>query len=87
MLGILGPKLELVNKTSCVCIGVGSSVVSRIRDLGHNVLNPAGGFNILKQERAGHCVSLTVAQSPGRNIFPVKKWNLNLIRSLDPTAN
>uniref|UniRef100_A0A8C0JK85 Monoacylglycerol lipase ABHD12 n=1 Tax=Canis lupus dingo TaxID=286419 RepID=A0A8C0JK85_CANLU len=34
--GVLGPKLELVNKPSCVCIGVGSLVVSRIRDLGHN---------------------------------------------------
>ena len=34
--GALGPKLELVNKPSCVCIGVGSSVVSRIRNLGHN---------------------------------------------------
>ena len=34
--GILGPKLELVNKPSCVCVGVGSLVVSRIRYLGHN---------------------------------------------------
>ena len=33
----LGPGLELVNKPSCVCIGVGSSVVSRIRNLGHNI--------------------------------------------------
>ena len=36
MSGALGPRLKLVNKPSCVCIGVGSSVVSRIRDLGHN---------------------------------------------------
>ncbi|CAD7683223.1 unnamed protein product [Nyctereutes procyonoides] len=35
--GILGPKLELVNNPSCVCIGVGSLVVSRIRNLGHNI--------------------------------------------------
>ncbi|CAD7668002.1 unnamed protein product [Nyctereutes procyonoides] len=35
--GTLGPKHKLVNKTSCVCIGVGSLVVSRIRDLGHNI--------------------------------------------------
>ena len=34
--GILGPKLELANKPSCACIGVGSLVVSRIRNLGHN---------------------------------------------------
>ena len=37
MSGILGPKLELVNKPSCVCISVGSLVVSRIRNLGHNI--------------------------------------------------
>ena len=37
--GILGPKLELANKPSCACNGVGSSVVSRIRDLGHNNSN------------------------------------------------
>ena len=37
MSGILGPKLELVKKPSCVCIGVGSSVVSRIRNLGHKM--------------------------------------------------
>ena len=36
MSGILGPKLELVNKPSCTCIGVGSLVVSQIRNLGHN---------------------------------------------------
>ena len=36
MSGALGPRLQLVNQPSCVCIGVGSSVVSRIRDLGHN---------------------------------------------------
>ncbi|CAD7675109.1 unnamed protein product [Nyctereutes procyonoides] len=35
--GALGPKPELVNKPSCVCIGVGSSVLSRIRNLGHNI--------------------------------------------------
>ncbi|CAD7679612.1 unnamed protein product [Nyctereutes procyonoides] len=35
--GILGPKLELVNKPLCVCIGVSSLVVSRIHDLGHNI--------------------------------------------------
>ena len=35
MLGILGPKLDLINKPSCVCIGVGSSVVSQICNLGH----------------------------------------------------
>ena len=29
---------ELVNKASCVCIGVGSLVVSRIRNAGHNSL-------------------------------------------------
>ena len=36
MSGVLGPRLELVNKPSCDCIGVGSLAVSRIRDLGHN---------------------------------------------------
>ena len=36
--GILGPRLELVNKPSCDCIGVSSLAVSRIRDLGHNKL-------------------------------------------------
>ena len=36
MLGILGYKLELINKPSCVCISVGFSVVSGIRNLGHN---------------------------------------------------
>ena len=36
MSGALGPKLELVNKPSCDCIGVGSLAVSRIRNLGHN---------------------------------------------------
>ena len=35
--GILGPKLELVKKPSCVCIGVGSWGLSRICYLGHNV--------------------------------------------------
>ena len=33
---ILGPTLELVNKPLCTCIGVGSLVVSQIRNLGHN---------------------------------------------------
>ena len=37
MSGILGPKLELVNKPSCVCISVGSLVVSQIRNLEHNI--------------------------------------------------
>ena len=36
MSGILGPRLELVNKPSCTCIGVGSLVVFRILNLGHN---------------------------------------------------
>ena len=36
--GILGHKLELVNKPSCVCFGVGFSMVFRIRNLGHNSL-------------------------------------------------
>ena len=36
MSGVLGPKLELVNKPSCVCIGVDSLLVSWIRNLGHN---------------------------------------------------
>ena len=35
-LGILGPKLELVIKPLCDYIGVGSLVVSRIRNLGDN---------------------------------------------------
>ena len=35
--GTLGPKLELVKKPSCVCIGVGSWGLSRICYLGHNV--------------------------------------------------
>ena len=39
MSGILGPKLELVNKPSCVCIGVGSLVVSRIRHNIHEMLD------------------------------------------------
>ena len=33
----LGPRVELVNKPSCDCIGVGSLAVSGIRDLGHNI--------------------------------------------------
>ena len=34
--GALGPKLQLVEKPSGVCISVSSSVVSQIRSLGHN---------------------------------------------------
>ena len=36
MLGVLGRKLEFGNQPLCVCIGVSSLVVSRIRNLGHN---------------------------------------------------
>ena len=36
--GILGQKIELVNSPSCVCIGIGFSVVSQIHNLGHNSL-------------------------------------------------
>ncbi|XP_077717014.1 uncharacterized protein LOC144291394 isoform X4 [Canis aureus] len=36
MTGIPGPKLKLANKPSCACIVVSSSVVSWIRNLGHN---------------------------------------------------
>ena len=36
--GILGQKIEFVNSPSCVCIGISFSVVSQIRNLGHNSL-------------------------------------------------
>ena len=40
MLGVLGHKLEFGNQPLCVCIGVSSLVVSRIRKLGHHTMSP-----------------------------------------------
>ena len=47
---ILGPQLELVNKPSCTCMGVGSSVVSRIHNLGHNTMSYDDPRNIFSIE-------------------------------------
>ena len=74
MSGILGPKLELVNKPSCVCIGVGSLVVSQIRNLGHNrmsfllLCHPSGISLHLPQS----CYEAGVHKVPP----PLSPWNM-----------
>ena len=66
--GILGPKLGLANKPSCACSSVGSLVVSRIRNLGHNSVSKDKVASVITSDSSramGHLSSKRVVSSTG----------------------
>ena len=74
MLGVLGRKLEFGNQPLCVCIGVSSLVVSRIRNLGHNTpMSPPTLVEPLSPPTQGDTQSPPSLQQlgTGRHTYPM----------------